>query len=84
MIGFLFLSLEDHAKFLEQKKGSTNFLSNIRIKIGSLHPQKVGSTLDQSSHPLFERWHRPGFSDMWDLRENRVFRWWVGNENNDE
>ena len=64
MIGFLFLSLEDHDKFLEQKKGTTNFLSNIRIKIGSLHPQKVGSKLDRSSRPLFERWHRPGFSEV--------------------
>ncbi len=61
---------------------NTDFLSNIdRIKIGSLHPQKVGSKLDQSSHPLFERWHRPGYSDMSrDLRENRVRWWWVGKE----
>lgn len=72
MIGFL--SLEDHAKFLEQKEGTTNFLSNIRIKIGSLHPQKVGSKLDRSSHPLFERWHRPGFSEVVGRKGKQ---WWV-------
>lgn len=71
MIGFL--SLEDHAKFREQKEGTTHFLSNIRIKIGSLHPQKVGSKLDRSSHPLFERWHRPGFSEV----GRKGKQWWV-------